>query len=286
MRRREWLVAAASALAAAPLLATASGAAHAAVHTATARAGMAATVPAQVRVNQVGYPAFGAKVAYAMLPDRVASVAFTVSDNGGVVLRGRSADDVGGWNSRYHAVYKLTFSGLTRPGASYRIQVSAGGQIAQSPAFAVGGTSTNYGRLVTNAVRYFTSERDGADVEHSVLNRKPANLTDERATVYATPRYDSNDNLLGKFRRIAGPVNVSGGWFDAGGGYEKFAYTASYADGLLELAQRDFPGKYPTLGPEASFGLSWLEKLWRPGQEGSLHPGWHRQRQREQHDPG
>ena len=277
MRTRECLVVLTSALAVAPLLATAGGAAQAAAR---------ATVPAEVRVNQVAYPAVGAKVAYAMLPARVTSVAFTVSDSGGVVFRGRSADDVGGWNSRYHAVYKLTFSGVTRPGASYRIQISAGGQTAQSPAFAVGGTSTDYGRLVTNAVRYFTSERDGPDVEHSVLNREPANLTDERATLYATPRYDSNDNLLGKFRRIGGPVNVSGGWFDAGGGYEKFAYTASYADALLEIAQRDFPGRYPTLGPEASFGLSWLAEAVAASQEGSLHPGRHRQRQREQHDPG
>jgi endoglucanase len=59
-------------------------------------------------------------------------------------------------------------------------------------------------------------------------------------------------------------VNVSGGWFDAGGGYEKIAYTASYADGLLLLAARDFPGAYPTLPSEAVFGLHWLEKLWRP----------------------
>jgi endoglucanase len=256
------MVVLASAVTAAPLLAIAGGAAHAAVHAATA-----AIVPAEVRVNQVGYPAVGAKVAYAMLPARVASVAYTVSDSRGVVLRGRSADDVGGWNSRYKAVYKLTFSGLTRPGTSYRLQISAGGQTAQSPAFAVGETSADYGRLVTNAVRYFTSERDGPDVEHSVLSREPANLTDQRATVYATPRYDGNDNLLGKFRRIGGPVNVSGGWFDAGGGYEKFAYTASYADGLLEMAQRDFPGQYPTLGPEASFGLNWLEKLWRPARK-------------------
>jgi len=85
--------------------------------------------------------------------------------------------------------------------------------------------------------------------------------------VYAAPAYDSNDNLTGPLRRIGGPVDVSGGWFDAGGGYEKFAYTASYADGLLEIAQRDFPGRYPTLRPEAAFGLSWLRKLWNPARK-------------------
>ena len=57
---------------------------------------------------------------------------------------------------------------------------------------------------------------------------------------------------------------MAGGWFDAGGGYEKFAYTSSYADGLMLLAARDFPGTYPGLAPEAGFGLSWLEKLWNP----------------------
>ena len=249
-------------LAAAPLLAI-GGTAQAADSTAHA----AARPPAQVRVNQVAYPAVGPKVAYAMLPAAVASVAFTVSDGTAVVYRGRSATDVGGWNSRYHAVYALNFAAVTRPGTAYRIKISAAGQTAQSPPFAVGNAQAAYGRLVTNAVRYFTSERDGPDVQNSVLNREPANLTDEHAYVYATPQYDSNDNLLGTFHKIGGPVNVAGGWFDAGGGYEKFAYTATYADGLMEIAQRDFPRQYPTLGPEASFGLRWLEKLWNPKQK-------------------
>jgi endoglucanase len=252
VRNRTLPLTAVSMLAAVPLLVAVSGTAQA-----------ASPVPVVVRVNQVTYPAGGSKVAYAMLPAKVASVAFTVSGSGGVVFRGTSSDDLGGWNNRYRAVYELAFSPVRRPG-SYQIEVSADGQSAKSPEFSVGRSGLEYGRLVTNAVRYFTSERDGSDVVHSVLDRKPANLTDEHAYVYATPRYDSNDNLLGRFRRVGGPVNVSGGWFDAGGGYEKFAYTASYADGLLEIAQRDFPGRYPTLGPEASFGLGWLRKLWNP----------------------
>jgi hypothetical protein len=101
----------------------------------------------------------------------------------------------------------------------------------------------------------------------SVLDRKPANLTDRRAYVYKDPRYDDNDNLLGKLTKIGGPVNVSGGWFDAGGGYEKFGYTASYTDGLMLIAARDFPGQYRTLLPEADFGLSWLNKLWNPAKK-------------------
>jgi hypothetical protein len=247
----------ASVLVAAPLLAAVGG-------TASAAPAASTRVPAEVRVNQVGYPAQGAKAAFAMLPARVSRVDYTLQCvHCAGFLTGSSDDYVGSWNSRYHAVYKLDFARLSVPG-TYWITMRAGGQSVRSPEFTVGATGSQYGQLVTNAVRYFTSERDGPDVENSVLDREPANLTDEHASVYATPRYDSNDNLLGRFRKIGGPVNVAGGWFDAGGGYEKFAYTASYTDGLLEIAQRDFPSRYPTLGPEASYGLSWLQKLWHP----------------------
>jgi len=228
-----------------------------------ASARVAAAAPAQVRVDQVGYTPGSTKVAYAMLPGQVGQVSFTVSGARGVVFRGRSARDLGSWNSAYRAVYQLDFTGLTRAG-DYRITIRAGAASAVSPGFAVAPANVLYHRLVLNGVRYFTSERDGGDVVHSVLDRRAANLTDRRAVVYRDPRYDSNDNLLGTFHRIGGPVNVNGGWFDAGGGYEKFAYTGSYADGLLLLAARDSPGRYPTLLPEAHFGLRWLGKLWRP----------------------
>ena len=240
-------------------------------HSATPRP--TATVPPagqtavpQVRVNQVGYPTGGTKVAYAMLPQRVSAVSFTVAGRQGVVFRSRSGRDLGSWNSHYPAVYQLGFSSLTRPG-SYRITVHAAGTTAVSPAFTIGSPAGLYQRLVNNSVRYFTSERDGADVVPSVLGRQPANLTDQHAYVYRLPRYDSNDNLVGGLHRIGGPVDVAGGWFDAGGGYEKFAYTSSYANGLMLLAARDFPGTYPALAPEAGFGLGWLEKLWNPARK-------------------
>jgi len=224
-------------------------------------------VPLQVRVNQVGYPSRGSKVAFAMLPARVSHVTMQVScGDCGFTLIDPSVPYVGSWNARYKAVYELNFTGLTRPGR-YQVSVMAGDARATSPWFSIGNTRSEYGGLVLNAVRYFTSERDGAAIVHSVLNREPANLTDRRAYVYAAPRYDSNDNLLGTFHKIGGPVNVAGGWFDAGGGYEKFGYTASYADGLMLIAARDYPGEYPTLLPEANFGLRWLEKLWDPAKK-------------------
>jgi endoglucanase len=169
---------------------------------------------------------------------------------------------VGSWNSAYQAVYQLSFSGLSVPGI-YQVKVTSPAG-AVSPSFVVGSGAQLYGQLVNNAVQYFTSERDGPDVVPSVLGRQPANLTDEHANIYADPAYDSNDNLLGTLKKIGGPVDVAGGWFDAGGGYEKFAYTASYADALMLIAARDFPGSYPALQPEADFGLQWITKLWNP----------------------
>src|SRR5580704_15861782 len=221
--------------------------------------------PPQVRVNQVGYPSSGPKTAYAMLPRKVASVRFQVVTPYGVVYQGTSSRDVGSWNSAYQAVYQLSFSGLHQPG-QYRVRLVSPAA-GLSPGFIVGDGPQLYRQLVDNSVRYFTSERDGPDVDSSVMNRQPANLTDEKAYVYADPRYDSNDNLLGTLQKTGGPVDVSGGWFDAGGGYEKFGYTASYADALMLLAARDNPNSYDQLQQEAAFGLQWVTKLWNPARK-------------------
>jgi endoglucanase len=230
-------------------------------------AAAAAPTPApQVRVNQVGYPTHGPKIAYAMVA-RAGRVVFSLERRGShVSLNLPGGRNLGRWNANYHAVYALPFTGVHQPG-TYRISVLAGGKAATSPWFTIASSRKLYRHLVGNAVRYYTSERDGGDVVRSVLDRRPANLTDRRATVYRQPRYDSNDNLLGTFHTAGGPVDVAGGWFDAGGGYEKFAYTSSYTDGILMLAQRTSAGRYPALGTEAAFGLRWLEKLWHPKQQ-------------------
>jgi endoglucanase len=235
-----------------------------------AAASAAKLPPAQVRVNQVGYATSAPKVAYAMLPRKVARVRFEVVTPWGVAYRGVSADDAGSWNANYQAVYRLSFSGLNLPG-QYQVKLLSPAT-ATSPGFLIGDSPELYRELVDNSVRYFTSERDGPDVVSSVLSRQPANLTDAKAYVYADPRYDSNDNLLGSFRRIGGPVDVSGGWFDAGGGYEKFGYTASYADALMEVAARaqsnkQGPKSYDMLAQEAAFGLDWITKLWDPARK-------------------
>jgi endoglucanase len=251
-RMRSWpiiaVTAVASVLAALPVLAS------------TAAAAPSAPV---LRVDQVGYPTSADKVAYLMLPARLGSVSFSVVGAHGVAYRGVSRDDLGGWNARYRAVYLLRFSALRHQG-TYRIR--AGGVL--SAPFAIASDQALYASLARNGVRYFTSERDGADVVLPVLSRRPANLTDARALVYRDPKYDGNDTLIGGLTRIGGdrPVDVSGGWFDAGGGYEKFGFTASYCGALLLMAARDSSG-VPGLRAEAELGLSWMRKLWDPARK-------------------
>jgi endoglucanase len=230
-----------------------------------AAAGASASASPQIRVNQVGYPSSGPKAAYVMLPGKVARVRFAVVTPYGVAYRGTSTDDVGAWNANYPAVYRLSFSGLTLPG-QYQVKLLSPAR-ASSPGFTIGDGTQLYRELMDNSVRYFTSERDGPDVVSSVLDRQPANLTDKKAYVYADPRYDSDDNLLGTLKKTGGPVDVSGGWFDAGGGYEKFGYTASYTDALMLLAARDYPNSYDMLQQEAAFGLQWVTKLWDPARK-------------------
>ena len=146
--RRAWLT-----------LLAATGVTLATVIPAAAPASAAALAPAQVRINQVGFPASGPKVAFAMLPRQVASVRFEVVTPYGVAYRGTSADDVGAWNASYRAVYRLSFSGVQLPG-QYQVRLLSPARAA-SPGFIIGDGVQLYRELVDNSVRYFTSERDG-----------------------------------------------------------------------------------------------------------------------------
>src|ERR1700749_4513031 len=133
--RRAWLT-----------LLAATGVTVAAVIPAAAPALAAALAPPQIRVNQVGYPASGPKVAFAMLPRKVARVRFEVVTPYGVAYRGTSTRDLGAWNPAYQAVYQLRFSGLSRPG-QYQVKLLSPAAAA-SPGFIIGDGSQLYGELV------------------------------------------------------------------------------------------------------------------------------------------
>ena len=247
--------------------------------------------PPQVRVNQVGYPASGPKAAYAMLPRKVASVRFEVVTPYGVAYRGTSTDDVGRVELR--TTRRCTSSaspGCACPGSTRSSSLSpAPGRLPRVH---------HRGRLRSCTGSWWTTPFGTSPLSGTgrtsfprSWTAQPANLTDEKAYVYADPRYDSNDNLLGTLKKTGGPVDVSGGWFDAGGGYEKFAYTASYADALMLLAARALsnkqgPNSYDMLAAGGGVRPAVDHQAVGSGAQGALRPGRHRHRQRQQHDPG
>src|SRR6266536_450737 len=224
-----------------------------------------AAVAGLVRVDQVGYLPTDTKVAYLMAPATVTGAKFAVVDStGATVLSGSvSGTSRGSWNTKYPKVYPITFSGLTTKG-TYKIKVT-GGATATSPSVRVASKTTIYRKLVADGLLFFQVQRDGPDVIPGALNRKPSHLNDASASVYAIPHFESSDSDViteSDLKKIGGPVNALGGWFDAGD-YLKFTHTTAYGDIVLYAAERALGTAAPsTLDTEAHFGTRWLNQMW------------------------
>ncbi|MFC6084203.1 glycoside hydrolase family 9 protein [Sphaerisporangium aureirubrum] len=232
----------------------------AALALATLTTGLATAAPAHaapaafIRVDQVGFAPAEAKHAYLMTAQAGTASAgrFSVVDRRGrTVLSGTTGRDLGSWNTRYPHVLDLDLTRLRTPGA-YRVKVGA----VTSPEFEVAPA----GLLAAPArkvVDFFGLQRDGAGARGG-----PSHLNDRAASVYDWPEFTGpdTDQIKGGLTRIGGPVDVEGGWFDAGD-YLKFTHILSYVDTLLWAAERD--GAYvPHLRAEAAHGLGYLDKMW------------------------
>jgi endoglucanase len=213
-----------------------------------------------VRLDQVGYATGEAKRAFLLAEAPVGTPRFAVVDDAGrTVFTGRVGRWTGGWNGRYRAVHRIDFSALRRPGR-YRIVVD--GLAAASPAFRVATRHDLFGKLVDDTVRFFQVQRDGAQVPRR-LDRRPSHLTDRHATVYATPVFegDGGDVPAAPLRPVGGPVDVEGGWFDAGD-FVKFTHATAYSVAELLLVQRGQHREDHALAAETRHGLRWLDKVW------------------------
>jgi hypothetical protein len=219
--------------------------------------------PAQIRVDQVGYGAAETKRAYLMAGAGAAGATFVVRDDAGKrVFAAKVGQSRGGWNASYTAVHPLDFSRLRRPG-QYRITV-AGAVQATSPTFRIARTGALFNPLAADTNRFFQVQRDGAHVIKGQLNRKPSHLTDRRATVYAQPVFkgDGGDVPAEPLKPIGGPVDVEGGWFDAGD-FVKFTHASAYSLAEMLIVQREQGRKAnPALAAETKHGLKWLDKVW------------------------
>jgi endoglucanase len=206
-----------------------------------------------LRVDQVGFGPGETKIAYLLSPQDATGARVTVVDaDGDVAGKGTVAPSRGAWNDRYRFVQPIDLTALDRTG-TYRLRVE-GPVTAESPPFRVAAAPALFGPLVAGSVRYFQEHRDGA------AQRLPAHLTDRQATVYAAPSFAPSGRALGPLVAVGGPVDVEGGWYDAGD-YEKFTHTAAYAVILMLTVQRDHPGT-AGLAAESGHGLDWLDKMW------------------------
>ncbi|MBB6569118.1 glycoside hydrolase family 9 protein [Kribbella sandramycini] len=221
----------------------------------------AVTDSGAVRVNQLGYGAFDGKAAYVLSQGAVAGRRFQVVDERGRrVLTGKVGAGLGEWNGKYRHVHQLDLSRLWVPG-TYRVEVPG---VATSPEFVVRADGDGLATSAKDkAVNFFTEQRDGANVVPGALQRKPAHLNDRTAQVYELPVFSSpdTDQTVGELQRIGGPVDVEGGWYDAGD-YLKFTHIAAYSETMLWASARDARRPDRKLLHEARHGLKWLDKMW------------------------
>ncbi|HTV75605.1 MAG TPA: glycoside hydrolase family 9 protein, partial [Candidatus Baltobacteraceae bacterium] len=224
----------------------------------------AAETATQIRVNQTGFLASDNKQAFLMTTAPESNATFKViSDDGTVALTASVGNKTGSWNANYPNIYLLDFSSVKKAG-TYAIQVD-GTAPAISPSFQIGTSDDVFAPLLRNSLFFFQAQRDGPDVLSNVINRKPSHLTDKQAFVYKVPVFGKN-GMQGGLEKIGGPVDVSGGWFDAGD-YLKFVETASYVTAMMLQTARDYPAQAGENGvanfaAEGRFGLDWLFKMW------------------------
>ena len=124
----------------------------------------------QIRVNQVGYQPTEIKRAVLMSTNAL-SGNFSVVSNGITVFSASiPATNAGSWTTTYTNTYLLDFSSVTNSGV-YAIQIAASVN-ATSPPVAIGTAPALYRPLLTNALFYFQSSRDGPNVITNVISRK------------------------------------------------------------------------------------------------------------------
>ncbi|HZT95659.1 MAG TPA: glycoside hydrolase family 9 protein, partial [Chloroflexota bacterium] len=221
-------------------------------------------IDAVIRVNLLGYLGNGPKQAILLSNRSLGKAEFSVVGGHGVFLRGSiGRKRPSGWNSRFPFAYALDFSRFKRTGR-YVLELNSTPH-SRSPSFRVGAASSLYGPALARALFFFRAQHDGNQVDAAVLGRRPAHLLDRQAAVYHPPEYSAAGVLQGGLRPTTGHHNVLGGWFDAGD-YLKFVETASYAEALILIADRDFPAlmrsRAHNFMAEGRYEISWLLKMW------------------------
>jgi endoglucanase len=219
-----------------------------------------------IRVDQIGYPTNGSKVAYVMSGTKLNGAPFQVKNSSDeTVLSGALGATTKKWSKKYRYVYPLSFTSLTTPGTD-TITI-AGSPTVVSPPFQIESPATLWRQALANALSFYQNERDGPAYIPSALRTAPAHLNDETAMTYLTPVMKGSGAFSGDLTSLGTTVNAAGGWWDAGD-YLKFVETTSYVVALMGVGVRSFPSQMGVdagdsdFVSEFQFGLQWLEQMW------------------------
>jgi hypothetical protein len=228
-----------------------------------------------LRFNQVGYRTADPKHLLLMSPVALdASASFQVHDAAcRLAHSGPLGADQGSWSAAFPHVYDVDMSAVVTEG-TYSVQVQAG-SVAATASVRIASGASLYAPLLSNALFFYKAQRDGQNVDPTVLGRKPSHLQDMTAAIYASPNY-ANDQLQSGLTPVSpSRVDVSGGWFDAGD-YLKFVETASYVVAVMLVSVRDHAATLSSGGAadfsgEAAFGIDWLLRMWNDAQQMLLY---------------
>jgi endoglucanase len=216
-----------------------------------------------VRVSQLGYEAGVDDRAYLMASGSESGAVFRIVTAKGVTVFSHAIGaSLGSWGkfSVYALDFKVDGSGM------FTIDVN-GPMPATSPIFRIGAPDQLYSQGLANALSFYQNERDGQHFIKTPVRTAPGHLNDQHASVFSSPQFDPDDNILGDLHPVGGAIDASGGWWDAGD-YLKFVETHSYTVALMLIGVRDFPkqmgaaSRASDFTNEAKFGLQWLKKMW------------------------
>lgn len=207
-----------------------------------------------IRINLMGYPPAGLKVAVWCSKDTAAAHSFRLVDEGSgkTVFSGRAGQPMGAYGP-FSQTARLDFSAFRRPG---RYRLEAGG--ARSPAFTI--ATDVYRGAADFCLRYMRQQRSGFNPF-----LKDSCHTRDGYTLYGAAAGLPDSSF----------VDVTGGWHDASD-YLQYATTSANAVNHLLMAYRDYPQVFgdekkangleggnglPDVLDEAKWGLDWLLKM-------------------------
>jgi endoglucanase len=230
----------------------------------------------RVRVNQVGYLPDGPQRA-TVVTDAVGPLPFAVvTDRGDAVIRGTTQPWPGVDASSGFAVHVVDLAGLPATDGALRVLVDDGGSGLASHPFRV--SRDLWSELPRDALRFFLAQRSGIAITDESLPGYarpaghvdvPPNRGDGAVPGWTGPAAEA----LYPGWQLRRPVDVTGGWYDAGDHGKYVTSGALPAALLLDAAQLCPPGDpfAAELLDEACWQVDWLVRMQVP--PGEQHAG-------------